>query len=91
LLAEKNSIEKAIGLTLVWEEKPKKKSSSIVACKHGTNPKDKDAWAEQYRFLLDMLVKFRSEFGERIKGLNADDWQPEPIQDDQLPMKAVTP
>ncbi|MFZ4397539.1 MAG: DUF4268 domain-containing protein, partial [Kiritimatiellia bacterium] len=69
----------AIGIQLIWDEKPNKKSSSITACKHGTNPKNKDAWGEQHRFLLDVLVKFRTEFGERIKGLDASDWQIEAI------------
>lgn len=77
LKLDQEAIESELGVSLVWEEKPEKKSSHIIARNPGCDPKKKQNWPEQHRWMLEQLEKFRSVFGSRISNMDTGDWQPE--------------
>jgi len=76
LQREKDAIEREIGCHLEWEELPGKKEKRISLRKTGVDPRDREAWRTQHAWLAEYLDKFHKAFAPRVKGLNADDYQP---------------
>lgn len=77
LYREREKIEQEIGMELVWDELPDKKSSYISAYNPDMNPKKKNTWPKQHEFLLNTLDKMHEVFSDRIKRLDAGDYIPE--------------
>ncbi len=57
---EKDAIESELGGSLIWEEKPEKKSSHIILRNPDLDPNKKNAWTEQYQWMLETLAACRS-------------------------------
>ncbi len=72
---QKETIEQEIGSELVWDELPDKKTSYICLYKLKSNPKQKNNWPEQQKFLLEALEAFHKAFATRVKNLDAGDYQ----------------
>jgi len=79
---DKETIEQELGNPLVWEEKPEKKSSTIIIRNTGMDPNNKNTWGQQQQWMLKQLEKFRQIFGSRIRNMDVGDWQPEDIETD---------
>ena len=76
LQAQKEAICAELGLLLVWYELPRKKSSYVSTYLSDANPFDRDRWPEYNHWLLSTLEKFHACFAQRVKSLNAADFQP---------------
>ena len=83
LKADRENIEAEMGSSLIWEEKPEKKSSHIIVRNPDLDPNKKDDWPQQQKWMLKQLERFRATFGHRIKSIDVGDWQPEDIESDE--------
>jgi len=76
LNADREEIEEEFGVKLQWEEKPDKKSSYVTLSNTDADPYKKDDWLEQHKWLLKTLESFKTVFGQRIKNINPEQWEP---------------
>jgi hypothetical protein len=76
LMKEKDAIEKEVGSELVWKELPDKTTSRILLYKQA-DPTDEANWPEQHAWLRTTLEKFDKVFRERVRKLDASDWESE--------------
>ena len=67
LYAHKDEIEQEMGIQYVWEEKPEKKSSTISEEKPNIDFEIKEAWPEQFDFIIERLLKMRAVFSKYAK------------------------
>ena len=74
LFDQKEEIEASIESTLVWMELPDKKASRIVLFNDGCDLKDEGDWPRQHKWFIASLEKFDNTFRNRVKSLNARDW-----------------
>lgn len=79
---DKETIEEEMGSPLLWEEKPEKKSSTIILRNTEMDPNNRKNWNEQQEWMLEQLEKFRKVFGTRIRKMDVGDWEPEDIEID---------
>jgi hypothetical protein len=79
LMQEQEAIESEVGGALSWEEKPENKSSHIILRNIDYDPKNRDDWPDQHKWLLEHLEKFHRTFGPRIKNMDVGKWQPEDV------------
>ena len=82
LSEQREEIEKELGFSLEWMELPDRKSSRLLAHGNNSDPSDKAAWPEYHRWMMEKLEKSDSVFRSRVKDLDADAWQPEPVSGD---------
>ena len=68
----KNAIEKKIGAKLEWNEKPNKKESDIQLILPDADPKKRNDWDRQHRWLCDKLELFYEVFKPRIDALKKE-------------------
>ncbi|MEE1060731.1 MAG: DUF4268 domain-containing protein [Ruminococcus sp.] len=61
LYQQRENIEKEIGVKLEWKELPNKKASRILANKE-VDFNDKNNWAEQFNWMMDMAQKMKLAF-----------------------------
>ena len=62
----KNAIEKKIDAKLEWNEKPNKKESDIQLILLDADPKKRNDWDRQHRWLCDNLERFYDVFKQQI-------------------------
>jgi hypothetical protein len=60
-------------------ENPGKKQSRIVLTKNDADPANRNDWPNQHEWIANYLEAFHRVFSNRVKNLNADDWQPDEI------------
>ena len=77
LLNQKETLENEMGEALIWDELPDKKSSYISIYRNKVNPKQTSDWENQHYDLFNILENFYRVFSDRIKKLDAGDYQPE--------------
>ncbi len=77
LAAQQEKIESEFGEPLEWAELPGRKSSRVSLRKSDTVPEDEADWPNQHKWLASKLEKFDKVFRQRIRALDATDWQPE--------------
>lgn len=77
LLEERNQIEAEFGEPLEWEPLPGKKVKRIAIYHRDIDPTNKANWTEQLAWLQDRLERMNQVFRNRIKALDADDFDPE--------------
>ena len=63
--AEKDAIEKEMGLDLDWRELPGKKASRILVTNYA-DFNNKDKWAEQFDWAMDVALKMKKSFKKRL-------------------------
>ena len=80
LESQKQEIEADIGHKLVWDELPDKKTS-YVSFYGDASPKKQEEWPNQHNFLRETLEGMHKAFYERIKTLDAGDYQPEEVSE----------
>lgn len=76
LQEDKEAIESAFGGPLEWQELPEKKSCRIAIYKHNTDPLDEADWPTQHPWMADKLERLNKVFRERVRRLDAGNWQP---------------
>ena len=76
LAGMKEAIESEIGAQLEWSRQPNNNVSRIILNRKG-DPTDESAWPELAEWTAEILEKFDAAFRERVKNLNAADWQPD--------------
>lgn len=74
---EKEQIESEIGEKLIWYELPDKKSSHIRLLHENIDPKKKADWKSIQQELLQMLEAMYRTFSERVKKLDAGEYESE--------------
>ena len=70
-------IESEAGNTLEWQELPNRKQIRISLSTSISDPTDKSDWPKQHTWLLDKLEAFHRVFAQRVRLLNAEDYDPE--------------
>ncbi len=76
------AIDEEIGEPVVWDFPTNRKTKGIYIEQAIEDVKDTDNWPGQYRRFFEKLQLFDRVFRPRVKTLNADDWQPEPEEDE---------
>lgn len=71
-----NEFSTLVQQPLSWEEAPGKKSCFVSCYNTAADPNDRDGWGAQFEFLLKTLEAFHQVFSDRIKKLDAGDWNP---------------
>jgi hypothetical protein len=74
---EMEAIETEIGAKLDWREMLDKKSSRIYLIRYDTDPQNRSEWSEQHEWLLEKLEAFHMAFADRVKQLDATEYEPE--------------
>jgi hypothetical protein len=74
---DRGEIETVIGYALDWQELPDKKGSRVAIYLEDVEPTDETKWPEQHAWLRDKLEMLDSQFRNRIRALNAEDWSDE--------------
>ena len=77
LAAQQEEIESEFGEPLEWDPQPGRKSSRVFLRKSDTVPEAEADWPNQHEWLASKLEKFDKVFRQRIRALDATDWQPE--------------
>ena len=77
LFDQKEDVEKEIGYPLEWEELPERQDSRMSVRMGNVDPSDEDDWPRQHDWLAAKLNGMHQAFVNRIRVLDADDWQPE--------------
>lgn len=77
LHAQKDAIEADLGYPLDWDELPQGKDTRISVALNQTDPEDQTDWPRQHDWLAARLTEFYHVFGDRVRTLSADAWQPE--------------
>ncbi len=75
LYQDKGEIEKEIRQELVWRKLPEGKQSYIEIFWNDCDAQNESQWPALHKWLHDNLEAFHSTFHERIKNLDASDWQ----------------
>lgn len=74
LQGQKQEIEKELGLQLEWEEKKNTMKSIVRLVRSVEDAIDKDKWNDYYLWLREWVEKFHTAFGNRIKALDATEY-----------------
>ncbi|MBZ9669527.1 DUF4268 domain-containing protein [Mesorhizobium sp. ES1-3] len=77
LILERAQIETEIGLDLEWQKLPERTASRIVHHWSGIDPFDEARWPEYLDWMVRSLERFHSVFAERVRALDADQFDPE--------------
>ncbi|MBD0268535.1 MAG: DUF4268 domain-containing protein [Cyanobacteria bacterium Co-bin8] len=78
LAEEQETIEMEMGLPLIWDDHADDKACAIYCALPNVDLNDLERWPEYYHWLCDHLERFHEVFAERVKHLNATDYQPLP-------------
>ena len=74
---DKAEIEQEVGAALEWKEMPESKTSRILLFKNNVDPLDESQWPYLQEWFLEKMTLFDKVFRERVRKLDADDWQPD--------------
>ncbi|MCY3690934.1 MAG: DUF4268 domain-containing protein [Chloroflexota bacterium] len=73
---DKEAIEREIGTALEWDELPDQELSRINL-RRSADPTDESQWPTLLEWTAETLEKFDGAFRERVRRLDAADWQPD--------------
>ena len=71
----RKTIDSEIGIKLDWRELPDAKESQIAASSLKDDPKDKNRWSEQHKWIKDTVETFHKVLSPIVKELDASDYQ----------------
>lgn len=74
LQMEQEAIESELGFSIEWMALPTKKFKRLLVTKADTDFSEQASWQDQHAWLITTLLKFHSVFAERIRRLDAEDW-----------------
>ncbi len=72
---QKDTVEKELGYPLDWKERPDRRESRISVRLGNVDPGDEEDWPRQHDWLANKLNDMHRVFANRIRALDADDWQ----------------
>ena len=75
LLEQKEGVERELGYPLEWEELPERRDSRMLVRMSNVDPSDENDWPRQHDWLATKLNDMHRVFANRIRVLDADDWQ----------------
>ncbi len=75
---QQEAIEAEIGIPLEWDAEGDGKTCLIYCTLADVDLADRDQWIEYYQWFCVYLEQFHDVLGDRIKRLNANDYQPLP-------------
>ena len=79
LRQQRDEIDPNFNGQLEWRET----SNRVVLCQNNVDPMDETQWEEQHNWFALNLEKFYEVFRQRIRDLNADDWESLENEDDE--------
>ena len=74
---QKDAIEEELGYALQWEHLPSRRDCRIAVYREKTDCQDQNYWLRQHKWLAAKLNDMHRIFVERVRALDADDWQPD--------------
>ena len=74
---QKDTIEQELGYALQWEHLPSRRDCRIAIYLEETDSQDQNDWLRQHKWLAVQLNDMHRIFVERVRALDADDWQPD--------------
>jgi hypothetical protein len=77
LRQQKDAIEQELGYALEWEELPERQDCRIASYLDEADPEDRTDWPRQHEWLAKRLNDLQRVFAQRVRALDADDWQPD--------------
>lgn len=77
LLEQKQAIEQELGYELDWEELPTRRDCRISVYLTNVDPEDERDWPRQHEWLAAKVNDFHRVFLNRVRDLDADEWQKE--------------
>lgn len=77
LQRQKEAVERELGFSLEWEELPSRRDCRISSYLNDVDPEDDADWPRQHEWLAKRLNDMHRVFAQRVRVLDADDWQPE--------------
>ena len=78
---QRNQIEQELGYSLEWEHNPGQRRQRIAIYRNA-DIGDQGDWPRQHEWLATHLNDFHRVFSNRVRALDADDWQPVDNADD---------
>lgn len=77
LQEQKQAIEQELGYELDWEELPTRRDCRISVYMTNVDPEDERDWPRQHEWLAAKVNDFHRAFLNRVRELDADEWQKE--------------
>ena len=77
LSREKEVIQAEVGEELEWRLMDNSQNGRIILRNGIADPTNENDWPDQIRWMSDALEKFDGAFRQRVRDLDASDWQPE--------------
>jgi hypothetical protein len=77
LQREQETIERELGYPLDWEELPDQQDCRISSYHKDVDPEDETDWLRQHEWLAKRLNQMHGVFAQRVRALDADEWEPE--------------
>ena len=74
LRRQKDDIEKELGYSLEWEERPDRQDSRIAVYRDQIDPENREDWTRQHEWLAISINDLHRVFAVRVKALDAGDW-----------------
>ena len=74
---QKDTVEQELGYPLEWEELPERRDSRVCIRLGDVDPRDEEDWPRQHDWLAAKLNDMHRAFVNRIRVLDADEWQHE--------------
>lgn len=78
---QKHDIERELDCPLEWEELPARQDSRIAVYLINADPEDEKDWPRQHEWLAAKLNDLHRAFTNRVRLLDADEWQPDQEDD----------
>lgn len=77
LKQEQTAIEAEAGIEMEWTELPEKKASYVRTYLSDLDLEDRDTWPKIFEWLTDTLEKYHAVFSDRVRDLDAGDYEAE--------------
>lgn len=77
LRRDRQAIEQSLGFSLDWRELPHRRDCRIFRVWGGVDPFDEKRWPEYRQWMISTMEAFYNTFRERIRRLNAADYDPD--------------
>ena len=75
LREQRQAIEQELGYSLEWEELPARRDSRISVYLTSVDPDEERDWPRQHQWLAAKVNDFHRVFSNRVRTLDAEDWQ----------------
>lgn len=77
LRQQKDAIEQELRYPLNWQKLPARQDCRVETYLDDVDPEDRADWPRQHQWLATRLNDLHRVFAQRVRALDADDWQPD--------------